>query len=58
MNGYFEEELNIPVYHEPQEFNFNIFDNIIAVNIVNPIENTTNDDWNILQNVLVKMIFS
>ncbi|WP_053990514.1 UDP-2,3-diacylglucosamine diphosphatase [Mangrovimonas sp. TPBH4] len=23
MNGYFEEELNIPVYHEPQEFTFN-----------------------------------
>lgn len=22
MNDYFEEELNIPVYHEPQEFNF------------------------------------
>jgi len=23
MNGYFEEELNIPVYHEPKEFTFN-----------------------------------
>jgi UDP-2,3-diacylglucosamine hydrolase len=23
MNGYFEEELNIPVYHSPQEFTFN-----------------------------------
>ena len=23
MNGYFESELNIPVYHEPQEFEFN-----------------------------------
>jgi UDP-2,3-diacylglucosamine hydrolase len=23
MNGYFEEELNIPVYHKPQEFTFN-----------------------------------
>ena len=23
MNGYFEEELNIPVYHKPQEFNIN-----------------------------------
>jgi len=23
MNGYFEEELNIPVFHEPQEFFFN-----------------------------------
>lgn len=23
MNGYFEEELNIPVYHKPQEFVFN-----------------------------------
>lgn len=23
MNGYFEEELNIPVYHNPQEFTFN-----------------------------------
>jgi len=23
MNGYFEEELNIPVYHKPQEFIFN-----------------------------------
>lgn len=23
MNGYFEEELNIPVYHRPQEFQFN-----------------------------------
>lgn len=23
MNGYFEEELNIPVYHEPQEYIFN-----------------------------------
>ncbi|HET8809225.1 MAG TPA: UDP-2,3-diacylglucosamine diphosphatase [Flavobacteriaceae bacterium] len=23
MNGYFEEELNIPVYHEPQEFQIN-----------------------------------
>ena len=23
MNGYFEEELNIPVYHQPQEFTFN-----------------------------------
>lgn len=23
MHGYFEEELNIPVYHEPQEFTFN-----------------------------------
>ncbi len=23
MNGYFEEELNIPVYHKPQEFLFN-----------------------------------
>jgi UDP-2,3-diacylglucosamine hydrolase len=23
MNGYFEEELNIPVYHEPKEFEFN-----------------------------------
>ncbi len=23
MNGYFEEELNIPVYHTPQEFTFN-----------------------------------
>ena len=23
MNGYFEEELNIPVYHKPQEFSFN-----------------------------------
>ena len=23
MNGYFEEELNIPVYHKPQEFNLN-----------------------------------
>lgn len=23
MDGYFEEELNIPVYHEPQEFEFN-----------------------------------
>lgn len=23
MNGYFEEELNIPVYHEPKEFVFN-----------------------------------
>ena len=23
MNGYFEEELNIPVYHEPQEYTFN-----------------------------------
>lgn len=23
MNGYFEEELNIPVFHEPQEFEFN-----------------------------------
>lgn len=23
MNGYFEEELNIPVYHEPKEFIFN-----------------------------------
>ncbi len=23
MNGYFEEELNIPVYHQPKEFTFN-----------------------------------
>ncbi|WP_340076950.1 UDP-2,3-diacylglucosamine diphosphatase [Leptobacterium sp. I13] len=23
MNGYFEEELNIPVYHKPQEYTFN-----------------------------------
>ncbi|SDL62765.1 UDP-2,3-diacylglucosamine diphosphatase [Kriegella aquimaris] len=23
MNGYFEEELNIPVFHEPQQFTFN-----------------------------------
>ncbi len=23
MNGYFEEELNIPVYHQPKEFQFN-----------------------------------
>ncbi|WJJ96974.1 UDP-2,3-diacylglucosamine diphosphatase [Algibacter luteus] len=23
MNGYFEEELNIPVYHKPEEFKFN-----------------------------------
>lgn len=23
MNGYFEEELNIPVYHKPQQFTFN-----------------------------------
>jgi UDP-2,3-diacylglucosamine hydrolase len=23
MNGYFEQELNIPVYHSPQQFNFN-----------------------------------
>ena len=23
MNGYFEEELNIPVFHEPQEYTFN-----------------------------------
>ena len=23
MNGYFEEELNIPVYHEPKEFSLN-----------------------------------
>ena len=23
MNGYFEEELNIPVYHEPKEFTYN-----------------------------------
>jgi len=23
MNGYFEEELNIPVYHKPEEFTFN-----------------------------------
>jgi len=23
MNGYFEDELNIPVYHEPQEYTFN-----------------------------------
>jgi UDP-2,3-diacylglucosamine hydrolase len=23
MNGYFEEELNIPVYHQPQEYTFN-----------------------------------
>ena len=23
MNGYFEEELNIPVYHKPQDFTFN-----------------------------------
>ena len=23
MNGYFEEELNIPVFHKPQEFTFN-----------------------------------
>ena len=23
MNGYFEEELNIPVYHKPKEFTFN-----------------------------------
>ncbi len=23
MNGYFQEELNIPVYHKPQEFTFN-----------------------------------
>lgn len=23
MNGYFEEELNIPVYHDPKEFEFN-----------------------------------
>lgn len=23
MNGYFEEELNIPVFHEPQQFNIN-----------------------------------
>ncbi len=23
MNGYFEEELNIPVYHEPRQFEFN-----------------------------------
>ncbi|MGF1554916.1 UDP-2,3-diacylglucosamine diphosphatase [Paucihalobacter sp.] len=23
MNGYFEEELNIPVFHQPKEFNFN-----------------------------------
>ncbi|MFV0539712.1 MAG: UDP-2,3-diacylglucosamine diphosphatase [Aestuariibaculum sp.] len=23
MNGYFEDELNIPVYHQPQEFTFN-----------------------------------
>jgi len=23
MNGYFEQELNIPVYHQPQEFEFN-----------------------------------
>ena len=23
MNGYFEEELNIPVYHKPREFSFN-----------------------------------
>ena len=23
MNGYFEEELNIPVFHKPQQFTFN-----------------------------------
>jgi hypothetical protein len=23
MNGYFEDELNIPVYHKPQEFLLN-----------------------------------
>lgn len=30
MNGYFEEEFNIPVYHEPQEFTFNEFTFLIG----------------------------